>query len=81
MIRAIALANNGGVVTASSRITNIIKEQVYLVEDSSNEYYQKYCHVYSLDNIYISIFRKEWFILESLHLGQLREKQIKSVLD
>ena len=81
MIRAIALANNGGVVTASSNSNRIIKEQVYLVEDSSNEYYQKYYHVYSLDNIYISIFRKEWFILESLHLGRLREKQIKSVLE
>ena len=71
MIRAIALANS------SINSNKIIKDQVYLVEDFST--IEKYYYVFSLDNTYIDMFRKEWFILESIHLGRLREKQIESI--
>lgn len=73
MIRAIALANS------SINSNKIIKDQVYLIEDLTIEVYKKYYDVFSLDNTYIGMFRKEWFILESIHLGRLREKQIESI--
>lgn len=71
MIRTIALANS------SINSNRIIKDQVYLVEDSAT--IEKYYEVYLVNNIYIGSFRKEWFILESIHLGRLREKQIESI--
>lgn len=75
MIRAIALAN------MNTNIGSLIKDQVYLVEDVLEDvFYKKYYKVYySLDKVYIGFIRKEWFILESIHLGRLREKQINSI--
>jgi hypothetical protein len=77
MIRAIALANVPYMYVNSK----IVKDEIFLVEDSEDIFWKNYYRVYSLDKVYLDIIRKEWFILESLHLGILREKQIKSVLE
>ena len=76
MIRVIALGNNS-FPNNNSFAGKIIKDQVYLAKSSHEKYYE----VFSLDNIYVGFFERDWFILESIYLGRLREQQIKSVLE
>jgi hypothetical protein len=69
-----------GAIALTNPFVDIREEQVYLVKYCSSDISNiKYYNVYSLDNTYIGIYRKDWFILESIYLGRLREQQINSI--